>query len=124
MVWVVDLSPGQPHTKKAWVVDRSLGQPYPAKAWVVDPSTEQPHTAKAWVVDCSPGQPHTKKAWVVDRYPGQHHINKLDIAVLTKTWLTGTEFDKTIISEICPLSYTCVHVPRKDRRGGGIAIIL
>ena len=54
--------------------------------------------------------------WIVD--------NKLDIAVLTETWLTGTEFDKTIISEICPLGYRCVHVPRKDRRGGGIAIIL
>ena len=54
--------------------------------------------------------------WIVD--------NKLDIAVLTETWLTGTEVDKTIISEICPLGYTCVHVPRKDRRGGGIAIIL
>ena len=54
--------------------------------------------------------------WIVD--------DKLDIAVLTETWLTGTEFDKTIISDICPLGYTCVHVPRKDRRGGGIAIIL
>ena len=45
-------------------------------------------------------------------------------AVLTETWLTGTEFDKTIISIICPLGFTCVHVPRKDRRGWDIAIIL
>lgn len=48
--------------------------------------------------------------------------NNVDLLALTETWL-GTKTDKAVISEIKPDSYEILQVPRKDKRGGGVALI-
>ena len=52
------------------------------------------------------------------------YISELDIDVccLTETWMT--ENDPVTAGEICPLGYKLQSIPRKDCRGGGVAVIL
>ena len=48
--------------------------------------------------------------------------NKLDILVLTETWLNN--LDRAKIKEMTPDTHTFLHVPREDRRGGGVGIFI
>ena len=48
--------------------------------------------------------------------------NKLDILVLTETWLSKNDSAK--IREMTPDTHTFLHVPREDRRGGGVGIFI
>ena len=48
--------------------------------------------------------------------------NNADIVALTKTWL-GTSIDTSVIAELLPDGYIIVHIPRRDRRVGGCAVI-
>ena len=43
--------------------------------------------------------------------------NKLDVLMLTETWLHKIETAK--IKEMTPDTHTFLHVPREDGRGGG-----
>ncbi|KAK3085690.1 hypothetical protein FSP39_007270 [Pinctada imbricata] len=49
--------------------------------------------------------------------------NKKDIMAITETWL-GSDIDKGVLSELVPDTHAIYHVPRKDRKGGGVALIL
>ena len=48
---------------------------------------------------------------------------KQDIFALTVTWLRGNVTDNVVIGEMVPLGYSIFSVPRKDRVGGGVALI-
>ena len=52
--------------------------------------------------------------------------NQLDIMVLTETWLKGDDSDARTIADISNTlcGHKFVHLPRKDRNGGGVAVIL
>ena len=52
------------------------------------------------------------------------YISELDIDVccLIETWMT--ENDPVTAGEICPPGYELQSIPRQDRRGGGVAVIL
>lgn len=45
-----------------------------------------------------------------------------DILVLTETWLSS--IDNARIQEMTPATYTFLHIPREDMRGGGVGILL
>ena len=47
--------------------------------------------------------------------------NNLDIFVLTETWL-GVN-DSIVINDLCPVGFSCINIPRGQRRGGGIGIV-
>ena len=47
----------------------------------------------------------------------------MDILLITETWLTGTSKDKLICDELAPPGYNVLHKPRKNRRGGGVAVV-
>lgn len=46
----------------------------------------------------------------------------LDFLALTETWLN--EYDRAKIKEMTPVTHTFVHIPRKDKRGGGVGLVL
>ena len=46
----------------------------------------------------------------------------LDICCLTETWLNAD--DPVTIGELCPNGYKLISIPRKDRRGGGVAVVV
>ena len=46
----------------------------------------------------------------------------IDIVALTETWLTGTETDQVVISDVIPPGYGFNHIPRTNRKGGGVTI--
>ena len=48
--------------------------------------------------------------------------NGLDILMLTETWLYSYEMAK--ITEMNPDTHTFHHVPRHNRRGGGVGIFV
>ena len=48
--------------------------------------------------------------------------NKLDVFVLTETWLNINDSAK--IREMTPDTHTFLHVPRDDKRGGGVGIFI
>ena len=48
--------------------------------------------------------------------------NRIDILALSETWLRPDSLPVTINS-ITPDDYLCMHVPRSDGRGGGVAFI-
>ena len=50
--------------------------------------------------------------------------NHIDILLITESWLKGTVADKTIINESTPDSHRFCHVPRQDKKGGGVAVII
>ena len=47
---------------------------------------------------------------------------KFDLLAVTETWLK--EYENAKIKEMTPLTHTFLHVPRTDRRGGGVGIFL
>ena len=46
----------------------------------------------------------------------------LVICCLTETWLNSVY--PVTIGELCPSGYEIISVPRKDRQGGGVAVII
>ena len=48
--------------------------------------------------------------------------NNFDIFALAETWLN--EYDNAKIREMTPVTHSFLHVPRVDRRGGGVGIFL
>ena len=48
--------------------------------------------------------------------------NKLDVLMLTETWLH--KIDSAKIKEMTPETHTFLHVPKEDRRGGGVGIFI
>ena len=48
------------------------------------------------------------------------HENDFDIFCLTKTWLTDTCLTEALI----PHGYGFHHLPRNDRRGGGVGVLV
>ena len=48
--------------------------------------------------------------------------NKLDVLVLTETWLE--EYERAKIKEMTPDTHVFLHVPRENRRGGGVGIFI
>jgi len=52
--------------------------------------------------------------------------NRLDILALTETWLNGTDMDNRCFADINNTlpNYTIHHVPRLNRKGGGVALII
>ena len=48
----------------------------------------------------------------------------IDILIITESWLKGTPGDKAIIRESTPSTHKFFHEARKNRRGGGVAIII
>lgn len=51
---------------------------------------------------------------------------KLDILAITETWLNGSDLDSHCITDIRNTlpNYNFIHLPRKDRKGGGIAVVI
>ena len=47
----------------------------------------------------------------------------LDCLALTETWLKQGNDSSHIIKELCPTGYSLCHEPRKNRRGGGVALL-
>lgn len=52
--------------------------------------------------------------------------HRLDILALTETWLKGTEFDNPTIAHLQTTlpNYFFHHIPRKNRRGGGVGFLI
>ena len=48
---------------------------------------------------------------------------KLDVLAPTETWLRDDITDRAILGEIIPPGFNILNVPRKDRSGGGVALI-
>ena len=46
-----------------------------------------------------------------------------DLLAITETWLSPGETDAKTIKDATPDGYTFAHVPRKNRRGGGIGFL-
>ena len=49
---------------------------------------------------------------------------KLDICVLTETWLQGNLSDASKIKEMTPDTHVFYNAPRKDKRGGGVGVVM
>jgi hypothetical protein len=49
--------------------------------------------------------------------------NDLDIVGITETWLASGDTEDTKLDEITPDGYSNCHIPRPNRRGGGVAIV-
>ena len=47
---------------------------------------------------------------------------KIDILALTETWLG--EYDQSKIMEMTPTTHTFVHVPRQEKKGGGVGLVI
>jgi exonuclease III len=72
---------------------------------------------KACVLNCRSVK--NKACAIVD-----HIIDSdLDIIALTETWLSTLERDQRIIGELTPPGYIFHHVPRLNRKGGGVAVL-
>ena len=65
--------------------------------------------------------------WSVCNKPGQIRDliidEDLDVLALAETWLWGTPQDNVILSDLLPNGYCIKNNARKNRRGGGTAII-
>ena len=61
-----------------------------------------------------------KKAPIIAEYIRDEDI---DIVALTETWLKSDGKDQIAEGDICPEGYSFIQVNRKDRRGGGVAIL-
>ena len=49
--------------------------------------------------------------------------NELDILFITETWLQSNSIDELAIGDMTPNGYSLKHLPRPNRRGGGIGLI-
>ena len=47
----------------------------------------------------------------------------MDIVAITDTWLSTRDKDVKAIKGLAPAEYKRVHVPRKNRRFGGIGLV-
>ena len=47
----------------------------------------------------------------------------IDVFALTETWLKNSADSDFAIRDVCPSGYLILHVPRKNRSGGGVAIV-
>jgi hypothetical protein len=56
---------------------------------------------------------------VVD-YIAEHDF---DIVAMTETWLRSDDEDKKVMGDITPSGYKLYSIPRKGRRGGGVALL-
>jgi len=65
------------------------------------------------------GSPLEDKPALIQNYIVE---NNIDILALSETWLKPNSLPATINS-ITPDGYTCMHVPRSEGRGGGVAFI-
>lgn len=45
-----------------------------------------------------------------------------DLLVLSETWMN--ECDTAKIKEMTPMTHSFVHMPREDRRGGGVGLMI
>ena len=50
--------------------------------------------------------------------------NKFDIIAITETWLSYSDAHKRVIGNLSLPGYNFLHVPRENRPGGGLAVIL
>ena len=50
--------------------------------------------------------------------------NKLDICMLTETWLSNNVSDNSKIGELTPNSFDFYHIPREERCGGGVGVLI
>ena len=48
----------------------------------------------------------------------------LDICMMTETWLSGNVSDNSKINEMTPKSHKFFHIPRINKRGGGVGILV
>ena len=48
---------------------------------------------------------------------------EIDLLAITETWLSPGESDIKTIKDVTPAGYKFDHVPRKNRRGGGIGFL-
>ena len=49
---------------------------------------------------------------------------KLDLCLLTETWLQGNISDNSKIMEMTPCTHNFYHIPRKDKTGGGVGVFV
>ena len=49
--------------------------------------------------------------------------NNIDILAITETWIRDNTQDSRALTEMTPTGYVIHSVPRKNRRGGGLALI-
>ena len=49
---------------------------------------------------------------------------KLDILLITETWLKGNKTDKSKIQELTPSTHKFFHDPRTHKRGGGVGVVI
>jgi hypothetical protein len=50
--------------------------------------------------------------------------NNLSMLIISETWLTGyDDFDRAILSDVCPKGFDYVHAPRMLKKGGGLALL-
>jgi len=49
--------------------------------------------------------------------------NDLDIVAFTETWLTENDTESKTIGDLKPDGFDFKHIPRPDRRGGGVALL-
>ena len=49
---------------------------------------------------------------------------ELDLCLLTETWLQGNISDNSKIKEMTPCTHDFYHVPRKDKIGGGVGVLV
>jgi len=48
--------------------------------------------------------------------------SEADICAISETWLCGGDQDRIACGDLTPTGYSLLHVPRKAKRGGGVAI--
>ena len=65
--------------------------------------------------DCSNNKPLEIYDLIID--------NSIDILALTETWFRNDGRDQVAIGDMTPPGYRIQHLPRPNRRGGGLAII-
>jgi exonuclease III len=46
-----------------------------------------------------------------------------DLCAITETWLSKSDFDKTVRANLTPTGYSLIDVPRAAGRGGGVAVV-
>ena len=48
----------------------------------------------------------------------------LDICMLTETWLRNNISDNSKINEMTPITHNFYHVPRINKSGGGVGLLI
>ena len=50
--------------------------------------------------------------------------DKLDICILTETWLQKNISDSSKIKELTPKTHCFHHMPREGKKGGGVGVVV